>query len=211
MSDKNPGNSKNPLIYLKDLTSEPGATGIAGDYQDRTDPKYVGPGTWDVIHRRSFKARTRKTQLEFIILMKDICDGFPCHVCRGHCKEYIKNHPLEEYLEVMIDINGKRLALGLFVWSWKFHNSVNTRLKKPIMSWETAYNIYSDKENLVCSKNCLEADGAPVDNGQPSPSPKITTTPVTPKITTTDSLPITSRRTEQPFRMISVNRKQTNI
>jgi hypothetical protein len=65
---------------------------------------------------------------------------------------------MEEYLNVLVEINDKKMSLGLFVWSWKFHNAVNARIKKPLMSWDTAYNLYSETESLVCTKNCLEAE-----------------------------------------------------
>lgn len=186
------------VIEIRDLMSEPGATGKVTDYHDNTDPQYVGPGAWNIIHKRAFKARTRAEQLAFIQLMKDTCHDFPCFTCRGHCTEYIKNHPLEEYLGVLVDINGQRLPLGLFVWTWKFHNAVNARISKPIMTWETAYNLYSEKENLVCSKNCLDAGGdaplAPPVN-QNNNSRRIPH-PVVPP----------SKTTNQKFRLISVNR-----
>ena len=146
------------LLIIKDLENEKDAKGILSDYKDHTDPKYVGPGTWNVIHRRAYNATTTKLQIIFIEFMKDICYGFPCVVCKDHCTEYIKNHPMEEYTGVSININGKPVLLGLFIWTWKFHNAVNARLKKPIMSWNTAYNLYSTTEVLVCSKNCLEAE-----------------------------------------------------
>jgi hypothetical protein len=152
-------NYVNSSINLADLLKEPGATGILSNYSDHTDPKYIGPGTWNVIHRIAFISRTHDQQLRFIILMTEICHGFPCIVCKGHCTEYIKNHPMEEYLDISVDINGEKIPIGMFVWSWKFHNAVNSRIKKPVMNWDTAYNLYSEKESLVCSKNCLEADG----------------------------------------------------
>jgi hypothetical protein len=145
-------------ISQDDLNKEPGATATATQYKDHTDPKYTGPGTWNVLHRLAFKARTRKAQTNFIEVMKETCAGFSCVVCRGHCSEYIKNHPLEEYLGIKVSIGDQTLDLGMFVWTWKFHNAVNARLKKPIMSWITAYNLYSEARNLVCSKSCLEAD-----------------------------------------------------
>ena len=151
------------LIYIKDLEDEPGASGLLSQYKDHTDPKYIGPGTWDVTHRRAFKARTHEQQVLFIEYMKDICYGFPCIVCKGHCTEYIKNHPMEDYLDILVDINGEKLQLGMFIWCWKFHNAVNARLNKPLMSWDTAYNLFNESESLVCSKNCLEAEGAPPD------------------------------------------------
>lgn len=146
------------FINIKDLVGEPGAVGVLSDYKDHTDPKYIGPGTWNSIHRYAYKAKSRSQQEGFINFMVEICQGFPCTVCRGHCTEYIKNHPMEEYLDVLVEINGEKMALGLFVWSWKFHNAVNARIKKPLMSWDTAYNLYSETESLVCSKNCLEAE-----------------------------------------------------
>ena len=190
------------LITIKELESEPGAIGTQLDYKDHTDPKYIGPGTWNVIHRYAFKSRTHERQLAFIEFMKDVCQGFPCTICKTHCTEYIKNHPMEEYLDILVDINGEKIAIGLFVWSWKFHNAVNVRIKKPVMSWNTAYNIYSEVEPLVCSKNCLEVEGIPPDgieqntqnNTFISSVPKINEFVVTQKIS-------------RPFRLISTNRK----
>lgn len=151
-------------LTVQQLEKEQGATAILSQFKDHTDPKYTGPGTWNVIHRIAFKARTKSEQLAFISLMKEICAGFPCKVCNGHCTEYIKNHPMEDYLNTKVEIGHKKEPLGLFIWSWKFHNAVNTRLKKPIMSWDTAYNIYSEKESLICSKSCLNADHPPDGN-----------------------------------------------
>src|SRR5262249_35003055 len=141
---------------IEDWKKEPGATGLRDQYKDHTDPKYVGPGTWNVIHRLAFQAQDHDNQMIFIKEMTAICSGFPCPVCRGHCKEYIATHPMEDYLQATMNINGKEILIGMFVWAWRFHNAVNTRLKKPLMSWETAYNMYSGEEDLFCSESCLE-------------------------------------------------------
>lgn len=153
-----------PVINLQSIVKDPNAVALKDKFKDSTDPKYIGPGTWNVIHRIGKKAITHVKQLEFINMMKDICDDFPCPVCQNHCKEYIKNHPMEDYLDVTINIDGKNLALGMLIWSWKFHNAVNARLNKPIMSWETAYNLYTDTESTVCNKNCAEADDSATHN-----------------------------------------------
>jgi hypothetical protein len=136
------------------LISEKNATGILSNYKDSTDPKYIGPGVWNTIHKQAYLAQTPVRQQQFIIFMKDTCYRFPCKVCRGHCTEYIKNNPLENYLGSTVD--GK--PLGLFVWAWKFHNTVNARLNKPIMSWDSAITLYSESDDKVCSLSCLEAD-----------------------------------------------------
>lgn len=127
-----------------------------GEFKDHTDPEYVGPGTWNTIHRLAYVAKTKEQQKCFAGTMNEICSGFPCFNCQYHCAEYIRNHPMSEYMNMLVEVNGEKLPLGLFLWSWKFHNAVNARLKKPIMTWDTAYNIYSDNNNLVCSKSCSE-------------------------------------------------------
>lgn len=136
------------------LLADKNANGMLSDYKDSTDPKYIGPGVWNNIHKQAYLAQTPARQQQFIIFMKDTCYGFPCKVCRGHCTEYIKNNPLENYLGSTVD--GK--LLGLFLWTWKFHNTVNARLKKPIMNWNEAITLYGDSEDNVCSLSCLEAE-----------------------------------------------------
>lgn len=191
-------------ITIKELQDEPGATALINDFKDHTDPKYIGPGTWNLIHRLAFKARTHEQQLEYIPIMKETCFGFNCSVCRGHCTEYISNHPLEEYLDVLIDINGEKIPLGMFLWTWKFHNAVNIRTKKPVMSWDTAFNLYSQTESLVCSKNCLAAED-PVPDGLEHDK---NTVPFLPEPVTKASLIPTSQ--PKPFQMVSIRQKGVN-
>ena len=135
------------------------ATGVASDYRDHTDPKYVGPGTWNVIHRQAYKAQTEEEEVRFKLSMEDICHGFPCTVCRGHCTEYIQNHPIADWFgkTVEVDDKGTKVVkrLGVFIWSCMFHNAVNARIHKPVMNWETCYGIYSSDS---CSQVCHGID-----------------------------------------------------
>lgn len=180
-------------IPVASLTNDPEATAVLSQFKDNTDPKYIGPGTWFYIHKTARKAVTHAAQLEFIKTMNAICSEFPCTVCRGHCSLYIKNHPMEEYLDTVVEINGEKLLLGMFVWSWKFHNAVNARTKKPLMSWDTAFNLYSEKESLVCSKECLSA-GAPVDGTEHSAPPARAVIPPVKRATVNTAI--------KPFKMI---------
>ena len=132
------------------------------DHQ-HTDPrKNIGPGTWNVIHTLAFHARTKEEQLSFIKTMKTICHEFPCKVCRGHCKKYIKEHPMEPFINAKLT-NGEKI--GLFLWTWKFHNAVNTRLEKPIMNWEEAYHLYNTKNGGECSQ-CSGSDEKSIESPQ---------------------------------------------
>ena len=144
-------------ITIKQLQHEPLATATIGQFKDNTNPEYVGPGSWDIIHKRALKARAPDKQKEYIEFINDICVNFNCMSCRGHCSEYIKNNPLEEYCDTIIEIDGEKLRLGMFIWAWKFHNAVNKRLGKPIMSWDTAYNLYAAKKSLLCSESCMNS------------------------------------------------------
>ncbi|HSW76980.1 MAG TPA: Erv1/Alr family FAD-linked sulfhydryl oxidase [Candidatus Saccharimonadales bacterium] len=116
------------------------------------NPQYIGPGTWNVIHTLAFHAKTNKQQDAFIKTLKVIIDYFPCDVCKKHSLEYIKNHPLKDF---------KNDKLGMFIWTWKFHNQVNYRTNKPHMEWNMALHLYSQYANVNeehCSKSCSESD-----------------------------------------------------
>ena len=99
---------------------------------------------------RAYKAITHNQQIIFIEFMKDTCNDFPCMTCKNNCNTYIINHPLKEYLYVGSEVN----TIGLFEWTWKFHNVINIRLNKPIMSWNTAISLYG--VGRVCNKKYLE-------------------------------------------------------
>ena len=128
------------------------------DYKDRTDPKYVGPGTWDLLTRLAKNAITHELELEFEREMTEACIHYPCGNCAEHCKAYIEKNPIRDYYGYYIIINEQKVMIGMFVWIWKFHNAVNARLNKPIMDWDTAYNIYYPSDSLYCSSACMEAE-----------------------------------------------------
>jgi hypothetical protein len=53
----------------------------------------------------------------------------------------------------MVDKNGRNI--GMFYWSWEFHNAVNSYLKKYQPTFEEAFNYYIDGNNGVCNE-CTE-------------------------------------------------------
>ena len=126
--------------------------------KNNTNPKYIGPGTWSVIHTLAYNATTNESKEAFIKHMTIICNQFPCETCREHAIKYLKENPMSEYLDVVTE--GKKL--GLFTWTWQFHNAVNHRIGKSILSWDMALHIYeqykSGKHDGVCSKDCSDPD-----------------------------------------------------
>jgi len=115
------------------------------------DPASFGPGAWLVIHTMAFDAKTNQKKKHFEESMHVIQKGLKCENCKVHCGEYLKKHPISDYWDIH-DKNGE--DIGMFKWSWVFHNTVNARLGKPIMDWDTAYHLYSNSGNVVCTKNC---------------------------------------------------------
>lgn len=118
-------------------------------YKDITNPNYVGPGTWHVIHTIAFHAKTVEAQKNAIKTITFICNNFPCETCRGHAQEYIKKNPMEN------NLMKEKKELSMFLWTWTFHNAVNYKIGKHIMSWDVAVMLYSPaKEHKLCSKEC---------------------------------------------------------
>jgi len=91
--------------------------------------------TWIFMHTYANKIKN-----DFFLLNKDNCLGvikyicwhLPCPICQKHARKYLKNHPIEV-------CNNKE---ELIKYIWKFHNSVNKMLKKPIYSFQDL-NKYS--------------------------------------------------------------------
>lgn len=111
-----------------------------------SDSSYVGPGQWYCIHTSAQKLN----QKNFIDWLYIILDSIKCTICRDHALEYIKQNPIELYRDVK---NDDGYIVGMFQWTWKFHNAVNSRLNKKILDYETAYNMYSE-DNHTCSDMC---------------------------------------------------------
>lgn len=120
------------------------------------DPEYIGPGTWSTIHRLALTVKSDKDLKQFEETVKSICYSFPCKICREHCTNYIKRHPI---VKEKNKTKGKSNKLGIttFLWTWRYHNDVNERLNKPTMNLETAINMYGSDDKLVCTRRCEES------------------------------------------------------
>jgi hypothetical protein len=114
-----------------------------------TNPERIGSGIWFVIHLKAKHATTEQTKNEFIDFMYLLSVEFPCNRCRTHIQSYLREHPFEPYMNLK---NNEGEDIGLFKWSWLFHNAVNNRLAKPFVDWETAWGMY-DTGREVCT-NC---------------------------------------------------------
>lgn len=111
-----------------------------------SDAKTFGPGMWYTIHVTAIKMG-QDTFLSWIYI---IINSIPCLDCRQHAVVYLSEDPPSGYKDVYTT-DGE--PIGMFKWSWKFHNSVNQRLNKPIIDFDTAYKMYTD-ESVLCSEGC---------------------------------------------------------
>lgn len=103
------------------------------------DPKVFGPGTWCVIHVLAIISEEDGDKQNYIKVIYRILHSLPCAVCRRHAVTYLDKNPIEENKE--------------FEWSVNFHNSVNKRLKKPVVSLADARAMYDNLEILMTHKH----------------------------------------------------------
>lgn len=119
-----------------------------------SNPSNFGPGIWYCIHRMARDATTQEKKLKFKEFLENVIYTLPCSTCFQHATEYYKSRPLDNFW----NMKEKGNEIGMFRWSWQFHNAVNTRLKKQIVSWEVAKMLFSEDNNSVCTSNCGETD-----------------------------------------------------
>jgi hypothetical protein len=130
------------------------------DHVTKTNPKnksaeisiVTGPGIWYILHLAAYEANTPDKIKDFISLLRLIVERHPCHVCREHGSKYLKINPPENYVNTVKD---ERLA-GMFVYVWIFHNSVNDRLGKPHVDYNTAWKMFSSIDQAICQADCGE-------------------------------------------------------
>lgn len=114
-------------------------------------PSIVGPGCWFTIHLAAYHAKTPQEIQQFISFLILLINNFKCLVCRGHAVKYLKNNPFDNFINLTLP-SGEQI--GMFKYTWIFHNVVNTRLGKPNIDWDTAYAMFADTEAGVCTKAC---------------------------------------------------------
>lgn len=103
----------------------------------------MGHGWWLNDHTTAAYIDSDAAEDEFIRSYKLRISVFPCKKCRQHAMSYIRTHKIENYKR-MKDTNGR--YIGMFTYTWEFHNAVNKRLEKPILTFNDAYTRYREAE-----------------------------------------------------------------
>ena len=107
----------------------------------------IGPGIWFKIHSDGIAATTQSLKESFIININALCNGFKCKHCQPHFRKYINEHPIENYFNIK---NTKGIDIGIFKWTWEFHNAVNLRLGKYQPTLEESYEYFTNDTIGAC-------------------------------------------------------------
>lgn len=103
--------------------------------------KEWGNGRWQSIHVTAAWVDTTDKFKTWCSWIKNQVKNLPCPDCVKHAEEYVKANPPES-------------AEDAFIWSWRFHNTVNSRLGKPQMEYATAKQLYFDGAIKTCNSGC---------------------------------------------------------
>ena len=101
-----------------------------------------GPRLWAEIHSTAAKSSPAK----FRKYLGTLPPRIPCEDCRYHFRSYVFTNPLLDFEDPMI-------------WSIDFHNAVNRRLGKKVLTYQEAYekglNIMDMTAFTLCQENNL--------------------------------------------------------
>ena len=101
--------------------------------------EYYGPGYWAAMHIDSYNANTYGEKIQVANVIVRMISTFPCKLCREHGIEYAANNPLIQAVKNNTD------EMSLFRWVWKFHNTINRRLRKPELTFQQAKQMWGGK------------------------------------------------------------------
>ncbi len=114
------------------------------------DTRFWGPPGWKLLHQVAYKYPINPTEIEKLdygIFYSNLAFVLPCKYCRNSFTKYLKNLPIEGYL----DSRDK-----LTEWVYLMHNKVNGKLRRqghlntPNPTFKEINERYSDCSNVKC-------------------------------------------------------------
>lgn len=92
--------------------------------------------TWQLLHMYAYLNQDKKS---IINLFHSLSNALPCKKCSNHMQQYLKRFPIDS-------------STNLFKWTVDFHNEVNKRTNKKVITYEEAKQIYVKqiKHNSTC-------------------------------------------------------------
>jgi hypothetical protein len=113
------------------------------------DPKQYGQ-IWVILHKRALAAQTQAEKDEFERFLVWTVSTLLCEECRKDGLDYLKKNPIKPWANTIDQKTGARV--GLFKYTWIFHNFVNRKLGKKELDFMTCLAMYSD--NSVGCTDC---------------------------------------------------------
>lgn len=114
-------------------------------YANSGDPHVWGPSFWFTLHNGAARYPIKAAPL-CAERMKGFILGIPvmlpCEKCQDHATAYIE----ENWFRINEVVSGRE---HLFDFFNSFHNSINIRHGKPVMSVEDAYKLYTGRTNVT--------------------------------------------------------------
>lgn len=132
------------------------------------DTRVWGPHGWKLIHTVAFNYPEHPTdddKARYTSFFHSLADVLPCETCRQHFGDLLKEYPVTKGLK-------SREAMSR--WSVEAHNKVNRRLKKPVVSYETARKEYEAIRGKTCVKPKAERCAPLVKSSSECRVPRIT-------------------------------------
>ncbi len=124
--------------FYRQNVDQPQATIPATSKKDVNDPKIWGPSFWFTLHNGAVKYPQTASPI-CAKRMKGFITGIPvmlpCELCSDHATAYIEKH--SDKLDKVVSTRE-----NLFNFFVDFHNQVNIRYGKPVISYLEAYNLY---------------------------------------------------------------------
>lgn len=93
-----------------------------------------GPQGWHWLHVKAINYPECPSKIEQIAMFAQFwafIQKLPCPECQQHATAYARSYPP--------DFSG---SSGFQTWAWRFHNAVNNRLGKPLMTSEEYRTTY---------------------------------------------------------------------
>jgi hypothetical protein len=100
-----------------------------------------GPHTWKMFHTLAHKVKPEyfdEVKTELINYVFKISSNLPCPYCSSHARLYIKK----------IKVSSIKSKDDFINFIFLFHNNVNSKLKKPMFSFDDLHKTYENENTL---------------------------------------------------------------
>jgi len=98
-----------------------------------------GPRTWRFFHLLASISDRKDACALWLPLLRTTSQVLPCELCRQHMSQYLVQH---RFVVNPVLITGDEVKESMVGYLWAFHNSVNERIGKPIITQEEMIGLY---------------------------------------------------------------------